>query len=748
MSETVLIAEQDYTFLLDSSVGFYVGQNIPAFTLESGKHYKVLWNGEEFNLTAFNFSMQGFDGIGLGNESFMTGQSTEFTEPFSMYYLTANRVSVVATLYASASHRVALYLVEGTILKDRNGKDIQYYGVETLTVDTTEDKQQIYTRGVLLEGVSTDVDFSNGDMVLRLPDDYLAKEATIKKPNNLVPHNIRKGETIAGILGEAICDTEEVEVDLDFSHGDHIVTPTTADVLISKATIKKPAELVPENIKSGVAIAGIEGKFVVDGKEKAVDLDFENYILVNDSASMDDVLANPDNRGLCVKYVGTDGAYAEGSYYRIVFDDSKCAESTAEVASGTVLTSSIKCNVGDLIIAAFVIRSSLVSLSTGWSLISTSKTSSEINSADTYKQTLSFAYKYAESTTENITVTQATAARMYINMVSFSNATGFVDYGYQYQNNAEANIDTSSITVNRPSGEIVLWGATRCLWLSTSPYKTWVVSNDSRTIQLGSSTQSRLLLAIDTSDDETVTLSNFSTSTTDATICGALVIEFSSMPLTLKEVDVPISNRQFIDADEGTVMTRVIVNKPSQLRPENIAEGVDIGGVIGTLAKAERTFGNLKYIIPIQQTISKVNTYQLSTGSLTFKRTTTERIHVILYPPQSSTPSGRYWMHSVCYGCNYFSSNNYTMLYAHAASTFFNSSSSHSGTSNVQSKAGNLTEITGTIGFNTVSNSNNHDPSGTYYGFILVTDTAYTGPFTMLKENNYVISSAITVITS
>lgn len=50
-----------------------------------------------------------------------------------------------------------------------------------------------------------------------------------------------------------------------------------------------------------------------------------------------------------------------------------------------------------------------------------------------------------------------------------------------------------------------------------------------------------------------------------------------------KTVDLNMANGdQIVDADPDTVMTRVTVKKPETLVPENIVEGVDIGGVLGT----------------------------------------------------------------------------------------------------------------------------------------------------------------------
>lgn len=53
--------------------------------------------------------------------------------------------------------------------------------------------------------------------------------------------------------------TEEITADLDFSSGDAIELTAQEGAYIKKATINKDANLSPENIKSGVTIAGISG---------------------------------------------------------------------------------------------------------------------------------------------------------------------------------------------------------------------------------------------------------------------------------------------------------------------------------------------------------------------------------------------------------------------------------------------------------------------------------------------------------
>lgn len=181
-----------------------------------------------------------------------------------------------------------------------------------------------------------------------------------------------------------------------------------------------------------------------------------------------------------------------------------------EASGGTSLTSSVDCGVGDLVIAAIITRDTLT-LSDGWTLISTS----DVNNTSGNGQRLSFAYKYATSKRESITVTQASSQRLYINLVALQGATGYVDNGYSYEDTA-----ATSITVAKPDG-LVLWACSAPLWFTSEPYPIWTVSNDSVVLVLGTSTQSRLAVVLDESTDESVTF----TAPSDTTmIIGSLTI--------------------------------------------------------------------------------------------------------------------------------------------------------------------------------------------------------------------------------
>lgn len=149
------------------------------------------------------------------------------------------------------------------VLYNRTGQAVTYPGADTLRTDTPEEgKTAVFTYGELLEGTQLVPDFSGGDHVVTVPEGYLVREATVKKPENHIPENIRKGVTISGVEGDFIGDTEEAEVDLAMADGDQVIEPSAEGKVLSKVTVKKPETLVPENIAKDVDIAGVIGALV------------------------------------------------------------------------------------------------------------------------------------------------------------------------------------------------------------------------------------------------------------------------------------------------------------------------------------------------------------------------------------------------------------------------------------------------------------------------------------------------------
>ncbi len=138
-----------------------------------------------------------------------------------------------------------------------------------------------------------------------------------------------------------------------------------------------------------------------------------------------------------------------------------------DVDSATTLDTTITCEVGDLILAQIIVRSALT-LPTGWTLLRT------IPAVDPpTNQTLSFAYKRATSTSETLTVTQATAGRIYTNLVRLSNA---VSISY-IQSCEKTGTSIKSISSTKPvTPNMVIWGAASSTWKNPSPYGDWTYS--------------------------------------------------------------------------------------------------------------------------------------------------------------------------------------------------------------------------------------------------------------------------------
>lgn len=118
----------------------------------------------------------------------------------------------------------------------------------------------------LLENVPVDLDFSNGDQTFSAPDGYAVKSGIVRKPETLVPENVRAGVEIAGIEGEMESPEllEDVPIALDFSSGNQVFSAPNG-MAVKSAIVQKPASLTPENIAKGVNIAGIIGALAAGG---------------------------------------------------------------------------------------------------------------------------------------------------------------------------------------------------------------------------------------------------------------------------------------------------------------------------------------------------------------------------------------------------------------------------------------------------------------------------------------------------
>ena len=219
-----------------------------------------------------------------------------------------------------------------------------------------------------------------------------------------------------------------------------------------------------------------------------------------------------------------------------------------DVDSATTLGTTITCEVGDLILAQIIVRSALT-LPTDWTLLRT------IPAVETtYNQTLSFAYKRATSTSETLTVTQATAGRIYTNLVRLSNA---VSISY-IQSCEKTGTGIKSISSTKPvTPNMVIWGASSSTWKNPSPYGDWTYSPSTLDYySLQQSTRApRLGTFVDSSGAGERTFSiAFFDGNADSMLCGAVEIVGDEVA---RKDDIPTKTSQLTN-DSGFITNSAI----------------------------------------------------------------------------------------------------------------------------------------------------------------------------------------------
>lgn len=263
---TVIFAEQALEgFEYSSAYGAYIYNVNPApFSLTLGETYNVIWDGVEYSCEAQDMSAMISGTIALGDLSAYGGNGNG--EPF-LIGSNANGASLLS-FDTETSHTLAIYQGEAEeestgvdiVLKDRNGTDITYPGIKAVKLNTADGGTQTFIAAESAEK-TVEADFSTGNMAVKPDAGTLLSKVTVTKPDTLIASNIKNGVEVAGVTGQFIGDTEESTVALNLADGNQVVTPTTAERVLSKVTITKPDTLVPENIVKDVDIAGVIGTF-------------------------------------------------------------------------------------------------------------------------------------------------------------------------------------------------------------------------------------------------------------------------------------------------------------------------------------------------------------------------------------------------------------------------------------------------------------------------------------------------------
>ena len=143
-------------------------------------------------------------------------------------------------------------VTNGSVVADEG-----YCGLDSVTVDVPATPTQEKT---------VDLAMALGDQVIPPDSGYDLSKVTVKKPSTLVAGNIKTGVSIGGVTGtlEAKKEEEAKTVDLAMASGDQTINPTSGKTF-SQVVVKKPATMLPENIKKDVNIGGVTGTLEIGG---------------------------------------------------------------------------------------------------------------------------------------------------------------------------------------------------------------------------------------------------------------------------------------------------------------------------------------------------------------------------------------------------------------------------------------------------------------------------------------------------
>lgn len=301
-----------YSEFQEIASGAYYLLSNQVLNIVKDKVYYVYWDGVIFKVTGESTIFDGVTTNYLGNSSITDNESTdESSEPFVIASVTTGssgetKVLYIATTSANSAHEIGFFEVESPIiLKDRNGQDTEYAEVQKIKVNMADGTSTLWiNEATIPTQVEKEVqlDLSSGNQTVTPGFREVFSSVVIQKPTTLLPENIKNGINIAGVQGE-FDNPEEISTEItpNFAQGNVVVTPETGKVF-SEVTVVKPTNLIPENIKKATQIAGIDG----------------NLTFIEDVATeneMDAVLTE-NNVGNAFRFTGTTtNNYISGDIY-------------------------------------------------------------------------------------------------------------------------------------------------------------------------------------------------------------------------------------------------------------------------------------------------------------------------------------------------------------------------------------------------------------------------------------------------
>lgn len=109
---------------------------------------------------------------------------------------------------------------------------------------------------------TVDLSMASGNQTISPDSGKVLFSVVVNKPATLVADNIKNGVAIGGVTGTLTpAKAEETKtVDLSMASGDQTITSSDGKVL-TQVKVTKPSTLVPNNIKNGISIGGVVGTY-------------------------------------------------------------------------------------------------------------------------------------------------------------------------------------------------------------------------------------------------------------------------------------------------------------------------------------------------------------------------------------------------------------------------------------------------------------------------------------------------------
>lgn len=191
------------------------------------------------------------------------------------------------------------------------------------------------------------------------------------------------------------------------------------------------------------------------------------------------------------------GAKITGTYEPPISKEVPIILSNNSVEASTVsLSINITATIGKLCILAVTTRSTITSITSGWTLLTSSV---PINEGGVLQGNYIY-YKLATAATETVTVTQTSAVHIYLTGLCFSTIT--IPTADTSMSVLSTTYD-STIIYTKPLNRCYVIAVSTYYWTTAAPFPLWIgTPTVYKVFQLGTATQSRLGVFI---DDETPT---------------------------------------------------------------------------------------------------------------------------------------------------------------------------------------------------------------------------------------------------